>query len=127
MQVRSRSSTSAAPALRDRLKPMPGLRRLQRDQTTAALGQQVVANTGTIYNLQVVSSANAVGGTRKSIVTIYKNGSATTLTCQIANATKVCSDTTHGFSTVPGDYLYAQFVSATSETAANLAVTFTQR
>lgn len=96
-------------------------------QTTATLGRQVVANTGTIYNLRVSSSAAAVGGTGKSIVTIFKNGSATTLTCQIVATALVCNDTTHGFAVVPGDYLYAQFVSATSETAANLAVTFDER
>lgn len=96
-------------------------------QTTAALGRQVVANTGTIYNLRVSSSAAAVGGTGKSIVTIFKNGTATTLTCQIVATALVCNDTVHGFPVVPGDYLYAQFVSASSESAANLAVSFDLR
>lgn len=95
--------------------------------TTAAVGQQVVANTGTIYNLRVGSSANAVGGTGKSILTIFKNAVATTLLCQITAATKVCNDTTHGFQVVPGDLITAQFVSASSETAANLAVSFDER
>lgn len=95
--------------------------------TTAAVGQQSIANTGTVYNLRVTSSANFTGGSGKDVITIQKNGTDTTLTCTAAAASTTCSDTTHGFQVVPGDIVRAKFVSATSDTAANVAVAFDER
>ena len=55
------------------------------------------------------------------MLTLYKNGVATALTCTIAAAGTSCTDTTHAVTTVPGDVLTFQFVTATSDTAANLS------
>lgn len=95
--------------------------------TTATVGQQTVANTGTIYNLRVTSSAAFTGGTGKDVITIGKNGTDTTLTCTAVAAATVCSDTTHGFQVVAGDIIRVKLVTATSDTAANVAVSFDQR
>lgn len=88
---------------------------------TTATAQFPVSAPGVVYNLQTASTANATGGTGKDVLTVYKNAVATTLTCTIAAAAKVCSDATDGFHVSAGDVLTFQFVSATSDTAANVA------
>lgn len=80
-----------------------------------------VATPGEVANLRIYSSANVVGGTNKDVLTLYKNGVATSLTCTIAAAAATCSDTTNGVSVTAGDVLTFQFVTATSDTAANLS------
>ena len=87
---------------------------------TTALAPTIQVSYGTIYGLNVASSANVVGGTSVDVLTIYKNGSATALTCTIAAASKTCSDTTHSVAVKPGDQITYQFVTATSDTAANV-------
>jgi hypothetical protein len=87
---------------------------------TSATLRQVVVTPGTLASLQVFSSANVVGGSGKDVLTVYKNGSATALTCTIAGAAATCSDTTHSVAVAAGDVLTFQFVSATSDTAANV-------
>ena len=97
--------------------------------TTAAVGQQIVANTGTIYGLQVAGSAVAVGGSNKDVITIIKNGTGTSLTCTIpgTSVSKVCSDTLHGVSVVSGDLITVSLVTASMDTLANVAITFEER
>lgn len=88
--------------------------------STTSLAPTVQVSRGTIYGLTVFSSANVVGGSSVDVMTVYKNGAATALTCTIAAGTKTCSDTTHSVSVAPGDQIAYQFVAATSDTAANL-------
>lgn len=94
---------------------------------TTATARYVVTSPGTIANLRVALSAAGAGGTNKDVLTVYKNGSSTTLTattgttaCATA-AAAACIDTSHSFAVAAGDVLTFQFVSATSDTAANVS------
>lgn len=89
---------------------------------TTATARQVVASPGTLANLRVYSSANVVGGTNKDVLTVVKNGSDTALTCTISASAATCSDVTHSVAVVAGDVLTFKFVSATSDTAANVSI-----
>jgi hypothetical protein len=89
---------------------------------TSATARYVAPQVGTIANLRVYSSANVVGGSSLDVLTVYKNGSATALTCTIAASAATCSDVTHSVSVAAGDVLTFQFVTATSDTAANVSV-----
>jgi hypothetical protein len=88
---------------------------------TTATYRYTVATAGELANLRVFSSAVAVGGTNKDVLTVFKNGSASAITCTIAAAAAICSDSTHGVAVVPGDVITFQFVTATSDTAANVS------
>lgn len=88
---------------------------------TTSTATIIIANHGTLANLYVNSSANFKGSANKDVLTVYKNGSATTLTCTGAASTKTCSDTTHSVNVVPGDIITFQFVTDTTDTAANVA------
>jgi hypothetical protein len=90
---------------------------------TTATAQYVVPSAGTVATLSVYSTAVAVGGTNKDVLTVYKNGSSTTLTCTIAASAQVCTDSAHSFSVAAGDRLTFQFITATSDTAANVTAT----
>jgi hypothetical protein len=87
---------------------------------TTSLAPTVQVSRGTIYGLTAFSSANVTGGTNLDMLTVFKNGSSTALTCTIAAGTKTCSDTVHSVSVVPGDQISYQFITATSDTAANV-------
>jgi hypothetical protein len=90
--------------------------------TTAALaGHIVVSSSGTLYNLQVASTANAAGTSAKEVATVLKNGSATTLTCAMGSG-KVCSDLTHSVAVAAGDLITFQFLAGTTDTAANITM-----
>lgn len=88
---------------------------------TTATARQVISAPGTLANLRVFSSAGATGGTNKDVITVYKNGSSTALTCTIAASGTACSDVTHSVAVAAGDVITFQFVSATSDTAANVS------
>lgn len=89
--------------------------------TTATAGQ-VISTPGTLANLYVNAGTAVTGGTNKDVLTVYKNGSSTTLTCTFATggAATTCSDTTHGVSVAVGDVITFQFVTATSDAGANV-------
>jgi hypothetical protein len=89
---------------------------------TTATYSFVISSPGELANLYVNSSAAVTGGTSKDVLTVYKNGTATAVTCTIAAAATSCSDITNGVATVAGDYIQFQFVTATSDTAANISV-----
>lgn len=89
---------------------------------------------GTVANLRVSSTGNFLG-TGGSILTVRKNGAAVTgFTCAPTAATKACANMMFGLtdvgtvgsvdsvSVVPGDTIDVSFLSATSDTAANLSV-----
>ena len=88
---------------------------------TTSTFRYVVSTPGEAANLNVYSSAAVVGGTNKDVITVLKNGTATTVTCTIAAAGTTCSDAADGFSVAVGDVLTFKFVSATSDTAANVS------
>lgn len=90
---------------------------------TTATYQYIASTGGEVTALNVGSTAVVVGGSSLDVLTVFKNGVATALTCTIAAAGKTCSDTTHGFIVAAGDVLTFQFVAATSDTAANVAAT----
>lgn len=87
---------------------------------SAATARIVVPSAGQIANLRVFSSAAVVGGTSVDVLTVLKNGVATSLTCTIAAAGTTCNDVTHAFIVAAGDVLTFSFVTATSDTAANI-------
>jgi hypothetical protein len=87
---------------------------------TTALAPTIQVSYGTLYGLQAQSSANVTGGTSKDVLTVYKNGSATALTCTMAAATKTCKDIAHSVAVAPGDLITYQWVTAASDTAANV-------
>jgi hypothetical protein len=90
---------------------------------TSLLYLYTVTTAGELANLQVHSTAvetAAAGDT----VTVYKNGSATAITCKIPQTTAaICSDSTHAVVVVAGDVIGFQNVSPTSGAAANLSAT----
>lgn len=88
---------------------------------TTATARQVISSPGTLANLRVFSSAAFTGGTNKDVLTVFKNGSATALTCTAAGAATTCSDVAHSVAVAAGDVITFQFVSATSDTAANVS------
>ena len=89
--------------------------------TTSTAGM-VMPSAGTLQDLEVASSAAVVGGTGKDVATILDNGTATALTCTIAASAKTCHDTTHTAAVAQGDIITATFVTATTDTAANLSI-----
>lgn len=88
---------------------------------TTSTFTQVMTAPGVITGLKVYSSANVVGGSSKDVLTVYKNGSATTITCTIAASAATCSDSTHSVAVAAGDVIAFKFVTATSDTAANVS------
>ena len=90
---------------------------------TTATKKIVVGNIGTVANLYVYSSAGAAAA--GSTITVMKNGSDTAMTCAFTSAAVACSDVLHQFSVVPGDVIAVKYVSATSESAANVSATMT--
>lgn len=88
---------------------------------TTSTYRYVISTAGELANLRVFSSANVTGGASKDVLTVFKNGAASTLTCTIAAAAATCTDTTNGVAVAVGDTITFQFVTATSDTAANVA------
>jgi hypothetical protein len=70
----------------------------------------LIPHAGIVRNLYWLSGA-ASGSGKTDTVTVLKNGSATALTCSMANAAS-CNDTTHSFTVAAGDYLSMQIVIA---------------
>lgn len=89
---------------------------------TSSLPRNVVTKIGVLANLTATSSANFLG-TGGSVLTVVKNGVATTIVCAPTAGAKTCSDTTHSVNVVPGDVISFSFLSATSDTAANVVAT----
>lgn len=88
---------------------------------TTLTATRVVTTPGTLWGLQVYSSAAVVGGSAVDVATVYKNGTATAITCTIAASGTTCSDLTHSVATAVGDVIAVKFVTATSDTAANVS------
>ena len=90
---------------------------------TTLLYQQSVSTAGEMANLRVASSATETAAAG-DVITVFKNGSATAITCTIPQTTtKLCSDTTHSVSVAVGDVIGFRNVSATSGASANISAT----
>ncbi len=66
---------------------------------------------GTLSNLRVTRTV-APGSGKACTVTVYKNGSATALTCTITHPATSATDSTHTVSVSPGDTLAIQHVAS---------------
>lgn len=89
--------------------------------TTTSTWRFVVPTTGYISNFRAFSTAAFVG-TGGSLFTVLKNGVATLLTCAPVAAATTCSNQTIAIPVAAGDTITFSFLSATSDTAANLSV-----
>ncbi len=102
--------------------------------STTQLLRWTATTNGTVANLRASSTA-AFLGTGSSIFTVFKNGSAVTgFTCAPTAAALACANMLTGFAdagtpgavdsvkVVAGDTIDVAFLSATSDTAANLSV-----
>lgn len=88
--------------------------------SSTATFRYTVAVNGELHGLRVYSSASETA-TAGDPVTVYKNGSATTITCTILVNTATCNDSTHAVAVIPGDTLTFNVTGATSAAAANLS------
>ena len=93
---------------------------------TTATYRYVVQQYGTLANLQVYSSAGVTGGTGKDVLDVLKNGSDSGIKCTMAASATSCVDgigtvTGHSVAVAPGDVITFQFVTATSDGAANIS------
>jgi hypothetical protein len=65
--------------------------------------QGIPVRAGIVRNLRVYTKTQS-GTVGSGVVTVYKNGSGTTVTCTLGTAAS-CSDSTHSFSVADGDRL----------------------
>jgi len=84
-------------------------------------GGTSIPRAGVLKGLSITSTAVGVNGS-DGVATIYKNGSATSITCTVGTGTS-CSDTTHTVAVVAGDIVSIAIATQTSTTLANLVAT----
>lgn len=95
--------------------------------STTATYQYVVTSPGTMANLYVSAVGAVTGGSAKDVLTVNKNGVATTITCTFATggAATTCSDAAigsgHSVNVVPGDVIQFAFVTATSDAGTSIS------
>ena len=70
-------------------------------------------------NLLWVNAATGGVSASSGVVTLYKNGSATALTCTLGTGTS-CTDYTHTVSVTTGDLLTLEFTTQATETLAGV-------
>jgi len=92
--------------------------------TTTAGIAQVITTPGVLANMYVNAGTAVTGGSAVDVVTMYKNGTATALTCTFATggAATQCSDLSHSVTVFVGDVITWKIVTATSDAGANLSV-----
>jgi len=78
----------------------------------------VISGSRTLQNLLVTATAAGVNAS-SGIVTVLKNGGATTITCTIGTGTS-CVDGTHTVSVVDGDLISIQFTTQAADTLAGV-------
>ena len=88
-------------------------------QTVAVLAY-VAPTSGELSDLYVTGLTSAVAA-NANVFAVYKNGTATAITCTIAIAAKTCTDTTHSVSVVAGDYI--QFLDTVGNTTTETLIT----
>jgi hypothetical protein len=80
---------------------------------------QIVPNSGSVIGLYCKAGTGGVSPS-SGVVTVLKNGAATTLTCTLGNGTS-CVDNTHFDIPSVGDVYSIQFTTQASETLANVS------
>jgi hypothetical protein len=88
--------------------------------TTIGSGIQM-DRTGNLFYLQV-SATHAGVSASSGVVTVFKNGSATTVTCTIGTGTS-CNDTSHIVAFAIGDLVTIEFTTQASEVLAGVKAT----
>lgn len=84
-------------------------------------GGTSIPRVGMMKSLTV--TASHVGtNTSSGVVTVYQNGSATTITCTIGTGSS-CSDATHSVSVAAGDVISIAYTSQTSDVLAGVTAT----
>lgn len=86
--------------------------------TVTTLGQ-VMPQSGTLLGVTVTSGTAGIAGS--GVVTVLKNGGATTITCTLATTSR-CTDFGHATAYVQGDVISAQFTTQAADTLANVKV-----
>jgi hypothetical protein len=89
--------------------------------STSSTARYIVKGNGTLYGFNAFSSAAFVG-TGSSTFTVLKNGTATAIVCAPTATATTCVDNTHSVAVAAGDAITISFLSATSDTAANLSI-----
>jgi hypothetical protein len=92
--------------------------------TTAAGVAQVMSTAGVLANMYVNAGTAVSGGSSVDVVTLFKNGSSTAITCTFATggAATQCSDVAHSITVVAGDYISWKIATASSDTGKDLSV-----
>jgi hypothetical protein len=85
-------------------------------QTTSLGAGMVMTQAGTLAGLNV--TATAAGGA-SAVVTVYKNGGATTITCSM-NGVTACADVSHNVAYAQGDLISIAATVGTSDTLAGV-------
>jgi hypothetical protein len=85
--------------------------------TTVSLGQ-TMTTSGTLEGI-IVTATHAGVNASSGVVTVLKNGSATTITCTIGTGTS-CADFAHATAYALGDVISVQFTTQTSEVLAGV-------
>jgi hypothetical protein len=87
--------------------------------TSATIGNGIPASAAkTLHYLYVTSTAGGVNGS-SGVVTVLKNGGATTITCTLGTGTS-CSDATHSVALAIGDLISIQFTTQAADTLAGV-------
>lgn len=76
----------------------------------------LISRTGTVQSLVYKASANNSSG-KTNTITVYKNGSSTSLTCSVTAAT-TCNDFLHSFAVAAGDEIGIQIVTGSATNTA---------
>lgn len=87
--------------------------------STENQARSVMPVAGTIKNLFIRST---IGSTGTKIYTVYKNGSATSLTCTKITSVNFCSDVTHSFTVAEGDQISIEHTSSIETVSAGVTL-----
>jgi hypothetical protein len=91
---------------------------------TETAGGTMVSGSHTVKNLVIGVKANTLN-TNSAVFTLYKNGSATGITCSVLHGvTTFASDTTHSFTVVAGDRLSVQHVTSAGSGSINFGFSY---
>lgn len=109
-------STSTFPTNSTKYVPMSGF--FATPGAAITLGTSTLVPTGGTISKLILTVDQVPGGADTVVVTVMKNGVATTLTATLTSALTTISDTTHSFTVASGDTLSLRIVaSATSACA----------
>ena len=90
---------------------------------SAESGARQVFPAGTISKMQCATGAIASGKSRS--FTVYKGGSAQTMTCTASGTATTCADTTHSVTVATGDTISVESAASGAPAAADVLCAFT--